>query len=179
MGDTIEEKAVGRLSELLALDYGICPEKARHIRTAAALHDVGKLRLPAALLNKPGKLDAHEFEVIKTHTVLGAKMLQGLQGELGVMARTCCLYHHEWWNGCGYCGRRIDELPLYVSITAISDVYIALISKRPYKHAWPQHEAMAYIQSKAGTQFNPALVKGFLSLIRSDSRVPAIFTEGR
>ena len=176
---THEDKAVGRLTEIIALQCGVCSSKAKQIRTAATLHDIGKQRIPAEILNKPGKLDAHEFEIIKTHTTLGAEILVSIQGELGVMARECCLYHHEWFDGKGYWGRRIGDLPYYLQYVAISDVFAALISERPYKHAWPPAEAVQYIQSKAGTQFDPELVEVFLYLVRDDSRVKALFMEGR
>jgi putative two-component system response regulator len=174
-----EEKTVGRLTEIIALQCGVCSDQARTIRTAATLHDIGKQKIPEVVLNKPGALDEHEFEIIKAHTTLGTEILMSVQGELGVMARTCCLYHHEWFNGEGYWGRRIGDLPFYVALVAISDVFTALISERPYKSAWPPGEAVQYIQSKAGTQFDPELVEVFLSVIRDDSRVPALFMEGR
>jgi putative two-component system response regulator len=170
-----ENKAVGQLSCLLASAYGVSPGIARQIGIAAALHDVGKQRLPAELLNLPRKLEPHEFEIIKTHTVLGAELLQSVQGSLGEMARNCCLWHHEWHNGGGYFGRRMDSLPFYLPFVAISDVFTALVSKRAYKEAWPPQEAMDYLADKAGTQFDPELVKVFLWLIQNDRRVPAVF----
>lgn len=173
-----EIRAVARLSALLAQECGIHPTAAKRIGTAAALHDIGKIQIPADILNKPEPLDKREFEIIKTHTVLGADMLSSIQGEVGIVARKVCRYHHEHYDGGGYWGKYTDELPLYVSITAISDVFVALVSERPYKSAWPPQEALDYIQSKAGTQFNPVLAQSFLSLIRNDSRVPAIFMKG-
>lgn len=166
---------MGRLVRLLALAHGASPEKARQIGTAAALHDVGKQKIDPGILNKPGKLTAQEFEAVKTHTTLGAGMLAGLQGELGEMARDCCRWHHEWYNGAGYWGRRADGLPFFVPFVSISDVFTALVSPRPYKEAWPPCEAVAYIKQQSGTQFSPELVGVFLSLVGSDSRVPAIF----
>ena len=173
-----EGRAVARLAEIMALEQGSSLATARQIRTAAALHDIGKQKIPASILNKPGKLTRQEFEVVKTHTVLGAKMLANFQGELGEMARITALYHHEWHNGCGYWGKRADTLPYYVSIIAIADVFTALICERPYKRAWPPGEVMEYIQNQSGTQFSPALVDFFLSMVRGDSRVPALF-DGR
>ena len=178
IGKYNEERAVGRLSEIVALGCGVNSGKARQIRIAAALHDVGKLKIPESILLKPGELDAQEFEIIKTHTVLGVETLASVQGELGVMARACCEWHHEWHNGGGYWGRRMGDLPFYLPFVAISDVFTALISERPYKQAWPPHKAVDYIQKQAGTQFSPELVTTFLSLIRSDERVAAIFYGG-
>ncbi|MDR0294495.1 MAG: HD domain-containing protein [Oscillospiraceae bacterium] len=170
-----EDRAVSRLSEIVALECGVHPAAARQIRIAAALHDIGKQRIAASIINKPGKLDAREFEIMKTHTALGASMLKSIQGELGEKIRLTALYHHENWDGSGYFGKYADELPVYVPIVSICDVAVALVSERPYKSAWPPREMIAYIQGKAGTQFNPALVRIFLSLIRHDNRVPAIF----
>jgi HD-GYP domain-containing protein (c-di-GMP phosphodiesterase class II) len=175
MRKNAEERAVARLAEIVALDCGIHPATARQIRTATALHDIGKLKIAGSILKKPGKLDEREFEIMKTHTTLGADMLSNIQGELGRMARNICRYHHEHWDGVhGYWGRRTDSLPLYVSIAAISDVFVALINERPYKTAWPPQAALEYIQKQAGTQFSPALVNRFLSLITHDKRIQAI-----
>lgn len=171
-----EETATARLAELVALEYGVHPAVARQIRTAAALHDIGKVKIPESILNKPGKLDGREFEIIKAHTRLGAELLESIRGSLGEMARLIALYHHEWWSGGGYFGRHTDELPCYISIVAIADVYTALVCERPYKHAWPPEEALAYIQNQAGNQFSHALVKVFLPLAQNDSRVSALLS---
>lgn len=170
---------VGQLTEIVTLECGVHPAVAKQVRVAATLHDVGKQKIPVSILNKPGKLDAREFEIIKTHTVLGAEALTSVKGELGEMARACCLFHHEWWNGFGYCGRKTDELPFYVAAVAISDVFVALVCERPYKTAWPPQEALDYIQNQAGTQFSPALVEMFIALILNDNRVPALFADVR
>jgi putative two-component system response regulator len=115
---------------------------------------------------------------MKMHTINGGLLLGSVQGEIGKMARLCCVYHHEWYSGDGYWGLYMNDLPLYVQIVAVCDVLVALVHERPYKRSWPPKEAMDYIQGQAGTQFNPGLVKVFLSLIRNDSRIPAIFGGG-
>jgi putative two-component system response regulator len=170
-----EDRAVGRLAELIALACGLDPAKARQIRIAATLHDVGKQKICPALLSKPGKLTEAEFEVMKTHTTLGAAMLESLHGELGEMARNMARWHHEAWDGSGYWGKFLCELPFYVEIVGIADTFTALVSARPYKHSWPPEEALAYIRSQADTRFNPLLVDIFVPLVRHDSRVAAIF----
>jgi putative two-component system response regulator len=170
-----ENKAVARLSEIIALEHGYPSAMARRIGIAAALHDSGKIKIAPEILCKPGKLTVQEFEVVKAHTVLGAEMLTSLQCDLGKMARDCCRYHHEKWDSSGYWGVSAAELPEYVAITSISDVFVSLISERVYKHAWPPKEAMDYIEQQAGAQFSPELVGVFLPLVRNDSRVPAIF----
>jgi putative two-component system response regulator len=172
-----ENKAVGQLSEILALKHGYDRAKARQIRNAAILHDIGKQRIDKKIINKPGKLTAHEFEIIKTHTKIGVEILASVHGDLGDMAKIICHFHHEWYNpSCGgYWGVSSYYLPDYVSFVAISDVYTSLICKRPYKPAWTQDKALGYIKHQAGKQFAPELAKSFISLIREDNRVPAIF----
>jgi len=165
-----EDKAGARLAEILAARQGFSPAVARQIRTAAILHDIGKQKIPAVILHKPGKLDKREFEVIKTHTTLGANMLANVQGDLGAMIQNVCLYHHEWHNGAGYWGKSAEELPAYIQIVSISDVFMALINQRPYKSAWPLEAALIYIQNQAGTQFSRELVNAFLSLAESDGQ---------
>jgi len=170
-----ETKTVARLTEIIALECGVSSAAAKQIRTAAALHDVGKQKIPKSILNKPGKLTHQEFEIVKTHTVLGAKILNDIEGELGEMARIIAMYHHERYDGGGYWGRRTGELPVYVSITAIADVFTALVCARPYKQPWPPFEALAYIENQTGMQFDPALTAVFLPLARNDSRVSALY----
>jgi putative two-component system response regulator len=172
-----ENKTVAQLSELLALERGYSPAKARQIRNAAALHDIGKQQIPESILNKPGKLTAREFEIMKEHTKLGAAMVSGIQGEIGEMATLICLYHHEYQNGQGYWSVPAYYLPDYVPIVSISDMFTALVVKRVYKDAWPPEDALAYIQGKAGNQFAAVLVEVFINLIRSDSRVKDIFAD--
>ena len=167
---------MARLSEIVALETGISPEKARQIRTAAALHDIGKQKIPESILNKPGKLSAGEFEVMKTHTLLGAEMLTAMKGALGAMAVKIALFHHEFWDGNGYWGVPVSCLPDFVGITSICDVFTALTAVRCYKAAWPPEDALVYIQNQAGTQFSGELVGVFLPLVRNDSRVADIFT---
>jgi putative two-component system response regulator len=166
---------VTRLAELVSLAKGDSLVKARQIRIAAALHDIGKLKIPASLLDKPGKLTAREFDVMKTHTKIGAVMLSTLRGELGAITRTVCEFHHEKMDGTGYWGVRAGDLPDYVAIVSIADVYVACRSVRPYKAAWSERETLDYIKTQAGTQFSPGLAEDFITLIQSDSRVPAIF----
>jgi HD-GYP domain-containing protein (c-di-GMP phosphodiesterase class II) len=174
MCNTKEDKLCALLAEALAIERGYSSREARKIRTAAMLHDIGKTALPKAILNKPGKLTEAEFEIVKTHTTRGAELLSSIQGDMGEFLRGVCQYHHEYHNGAGYWGKPAYELPPHVPIISIADVYTALISERVYKKAWPKADALAYIQNQAGTQFSPELVSDFLSLMKDDSRVPAI-----
>ena len=173
-----EEKAVARLAGIVALKCGASSKEADLLRTAAALHDIGKQKIPKRILNKPGKLTAQEFEVVKTHTTLGAEMLTSIQGKLGEMARVIAMYHHERYDGQGYWGKFLYELPHYLQFVTIADIFTALVCGRPYKEPWPPHDALAYIRSQSGAQFNPLLVDVFIPLAREDDRMSALF-EGR
>ena len=161
-----EDRAAAGLAEMLALAYGIEPETARQIGYATALHDVGKMMIPLLhIISKPAALTPAEFAHMKTHTIWGASILKRISCDFGVMARKIALYHHERWDSTGYWGMNAAELPDYVQIAAISDVYTALISpNRPYKQSWPPDEALQHIKDGAGTHFNPALVEVFVSL---------------
>jgi putative two-component system response regulator len=167
---------VARIAEIMALEQGVSSASASQIRAASVLHDIGKIRIPAAILNKPGKRDAREFEIMKTHTTMGAELLSSITGNLGTMSRAACLWHHEHHNGGGYWGKTSPELPPYVPIISIADVFVALVSRRPYKEAWPLKQAVEYIENQAGTQFSPELVKLFTALIRLDGRLKAIYS---
>lgn len=175
MSEIVEDKLVGYLSEIVAKKCGMYPAVTSRLRVAAGLHDVGKIKIPDTIVNKPGKLTPKEFEVMKTHTVHGAKMLENVQGELGVMARTISMMHHEQWDGKGYWNKYLCDLPAYVAIVSIADVFIALLSVRAYKSAWPPDEAIEYIRKKAGTKFSPSLVEIFVELVQHDKSIQALF----
>lgn len=135
---------------------------------AAPLHDIGKIHIPDAVLNKPGKLTEEEFEIMKTHTTAGEELLTHAKAELGESgylntAVEMAAYHHEWWNGKGYpYGISGEEIPLCARIMAVADVFDALTSKRCYKSAMPLEKAYAIIREEAGTHFDPAVVEAFL-----------------
>lgn len=173
---TSEDKIVAQLSEILALKCGMHSAVASRLRTASALHDIGKLKIPDSIINKPGTLTAQEFEIMKTHTTHGAAILASIQGDLGIMAQTICEFHHEWYDGSkSYFGKYACDLPPYVPIVSIVDVFTALLAERAYKGAWLPEEATEYIHNQAGKQFNPALVEVFISLVRHDDCVKALY----
>ena len=161
-----DDLRVGNLAEALALRNGTDPVTAGLIKKAAELHDVGKFKIPESILRKPDKLSADEFEIVKTHTFLGASMLKEMRGDLGVMARNICNWHHERYDKRGYWLESLDDLPPYIPMVTICDVYIAVTSpNRPYKAAWSHNQALSYIESQAGKQFCPKLAKIFLALM--------------
>lgn len=146
----------------LALAVGLPREQAELILATSPLHDIGKIAIPDAILLKPAALDTYEFEIIKTHTTLGAKMLSGSDSVFLRMAESIALSHHEKWDGSGYPrGLKEEEIPLVGRICAIADVFDALTSSRPYKRAWSCDEAIAEIKRLKKTHFDPKLVEAF------------------
>lgn len=144
---------------------------------AAPLHDIGKIHIPDAILNKPGKLTEEEFEIMKTHTTAGEELLTHAKEELGESgylntAVEMAAYHHEWWNGEGYpYGISGEEIPLCARIMAVADVFDALASKRCYKNPMPLEKAYAIIREESGTHFDPVVVVAFLAVMEDIGRM--------
>lgn len=140
----------------------------RDMIVAAPLHDIGKIHIPDAVLNKPGRLSDEEFAIMKAHTTAGEELLKHAREELGESgylntAIEMAAYHHEWWNGRGYpYGISGEEIPLCARIMAVADVFDALASKRCYKGAMPLEKAYAIIREESGTHFDPAVAEAFL-----------------
>jgi putative two-component system response regulator len=156
---------VGQMSAQIAKALSLPETDVELIRRAAPLHDVGKIAIPDAILLKPGKLTPEEFEHMKTHTTLGAKMLSGGRFPLLQMAEDIALTHHEHWNGKGYIGLQGESIPIAGRIVAVADVFDALTNERPYKKAWPRHEALEEIQRQSEQQFDPHVVQAFLEIM--------------
>jgi response regulator RpfG family c-di-GMP phosphodiesterase len=160
---------IDRMSQLayrLGRVAGMSRDEAELLRDASAMHDVGKVGLPDAILHKPGRLDPDEWDVMKRHTATGAAILGGSRSPLLQMAETIALTHHERWDGRGYPrGLAGVEIPLVGRICAICDVYDALLSKRPYKDSWSVEAALDEIETQAGRHFDPRLVALFLKLV--------------
>jgi putative two-component system response regulator len=152
--------------ERLALELGHDRQAVELLKQASTMHDVGKIGIPDHILLKPGRLDEHEFEVMRTHAAIGAEILGGSDSALLILARTIAETHHEKWDGSGYPkGLAGEAIPLEGRIVALCDVFDALTSERPYKKAWPIEEAMAHIQASAGSHFDPALVEVFSAIL--------------
>ncbi len=133
---------------------------------AAPMHDVGKIGISENILQKPGPLTPKEFELIKSHSIIGAKLLSGNNSKLLKMAKTIALTHHEKWDGSGYPNSLYgDKIPLSGRIAAICDVFDALTSERPYKKAWPADDAFSVLYQEKGRHFDPDLVDLFLQNI--------------
>jgi putative two-component system response regulator len=156
---------VARTAELLAGRLGLDSELIATIRSAAALHDVGKIGIPDRILLKPGKLMAEEFELIKTHTTIGARILGGSGFPVLQMASEIALAHHEHWDGMGYpSGRKGRAIPITGRIVSVADAFDAMTHARPYKSAFSVRHAVAEIERCSGSQFDPRVVDAFMTL---------------
>lgn len=157
---------VGDVSYKIACECGLYEGDCELIRLAAPLHDIGKVGIADKLLRKPGRLTPEEFEQIKAHTEIGAEILANSKSEILQVAHVIARSHHERWDGTGYCRKLAgEEIPLAGRIVAVADVFDALTSERPYKHAWTVDEAVAEIERAAGTQFDPLVVQAFVSAL--------------
>ncbi|MGD0198402.1 MAG: HD domain-containing phosphohydrolase [Solirubrobacteraceae bacterium] len=156
---------IGHTAALLAAELGLGTATVERLRLAAPLHDIGKIAIPDSILLKPGKLTAEEFEIIKSHTLIGARILGGSQSLLLRTAAEIALSHHERWDGCGYPhGLAGDAIPLAGRIVAVADVFDALAHRRPYKQPWSIEEAVAEIHNQSKRHFDADVVEAFEAL---------------
>jgi putative two-component system response regulator len=153
---------VGRLSAALAAEMDVDSALVADIGEAAHLHDIGKIGIPDAILLKPAKLSATEFEAMKRHAEIGARILAGSSSPLFGLAAEIALTHHERWSGGGYPrGLAGEAVPLPGRIVALADAVDAMSHDRPYKPAMPRDEMLAEVDRCAGSQFDPAVVRAF------------------
>ncbi len=154
---------VGVMAMILGRAVGLSAEEGEILRNVAPLHDLGKVGIPDRILSKPGSLNDTEWEIMKTHTVLGYQLLCDSDHPAIQRAGLIALTHHEKWDGSGYpTGLSGETIPIEGRIVGMVDVFDALTSNRPYKKAWSSPEAFDYIENKAGTDFDPNLVGVFL-----------------
>src|SRR6185369_13665671 len=157
---------VGKLSALLAQEFGCDEDTCYMIELAARLHDIGKIGVPDAILLKPQKLNDAEQQIMRTHTTVGAELLSKSNIPHMQMAEEIARFHHEWWDGTGYPGSVSGSgIPLAARITALADVFDALTHKRPYKVAWPIQAALDEIARLKNRQFDPQLADYFIVLV--------------
>ena len=151
---------------------------------SAPLHDVGKIRIPDAILNKEGKLTPEEFTNMKTHTTAGGAILEhvlkGVESDNYLSeAQNMAVYHHEWWNGAGYPnGLKGSDIPLSARIMAIADVFDALVSTRSYKGPFSFKDAVAIIKDESGSHFDPDVVEAFLNCLEEIKKVSQKYDTG-
>ena len=144
--------------------YSLTEADIALITTASSLHDIGKIRIPEEILNKPGRLTDEEFKIMQNHTIIGARILKNMEGyedeELMMVAYQICRWHHERYDGKGYPdGLKGEEIPISAQVVSIADVYDALTSERCYKKAFDHDTAMNMILDGQCGQFNPILLK--------------------
>jgi putative two-component system response regulator len=153
---------VAIVARMIAEEVGLDAGQCRMIFLASALHDVGKIGLPDAILSKPGPLTQDERRQMQQHADFGAEILSDSSSDLIQIARKIAESHHERWDGSGYSrGLSGDSIPIEARIVAIADVFDALCSKRAYKAAWPIADAFREIVNSSGTHFDPACVAAF------------------
>jgi hypothetical protein len=156
---------VGEMAARLARELGLGDRMVRLVRHAAPLHDLGKIAIPDSILLKPGRLTDEEFEVVKSHAVLGARVLAGAEAEVMEVAERIARCHHERWDGAGYPdGLRGEAVPLEARLVGVADVFDVLVHERPYKESWTVEAAVAEIRAGAGSQFAPDVVRAFEAL---------------
>jgi response regulator RpfG family c-di-GMP phosphodiesterase len=175
LGEVIETRSketgnhvrrVAEFSYFLALKYGLDQTQAELLRIASPMHDVGKVGIPDAVLMKPGKLDPSEVEIIQRHTQIGHEILKNSKREIMKAAEIAASQHHERWDGKGYpSGRKAEETHIFGRITALTDVFDALLHKRVYKEAWDLQKVLNYIREEREKSFEPRLVDIFLENI--------------
>jgi response regulator RpfG family c-di-GMP phosphodiesterase len=157
-------RRVGEYAWLLGRCMGLRAEAADLLRVASPLHDVGKIGIPDAVLNKPGPLTPEEFNLVKTHTLIGNRLLGSSPRRIFRMAANVALQHHERWDGRGYPeGRRGEEIDLFARITCVADVFDALTHRRVYKDAWPLEETLAFLRQEKERHFDPQVVDCFFA----------------
>jgi len=148
----------------LAKKIGMSGTELIHIQRGATLHDIGKMGIPDHILYKPGPLSEEEWHIMRQHPQFARELLSPI--EYLTPAKEIPYYHHERWDGSGYpLGLTGEEIPLSARMFAVVDVYDALVSDRPYRPAWPQQDALNYIQEQKGVLFDPDIVSVFINLI--------------
>ncbi len=164
-GRHIEDTA--SLAEKIAKELKLSPTEIENIKYAAVLHDLGKIAINEKILSKKGHLNAQEKEIINTHPLIAAEILREIHTLRGAIP--AILYHHERYDGKGYpMGLKGEEIPLGARIVALSDVYHALISNRPYRKALSKKKALQIIKKESGRQFDPQIVKIFLKVVEKE-----------
>lgn len=163
---------VGEISRFLAGATGLPPEEASFIGIAAPMHDIGKLGIPDSILYKPGVISANEYEIIKTHTLIGGSIFKNPCSPEIEYARQVSVYHHERWDGQGYpYGLAGEDIPLAARITAVADVFDVILSWRSYKNPSTETKAAQTITRNKGTQFDPLVVEAFADNLKDVCRI--------
>src|SRR5206468_1566845 len=162
--DALEAGATDFLIKPLDAHLGLGNETVHVLEVAAPMHDIGKIGIPDAVLLKEGPLTREEIEVMKAHPRIGYDILKGSPSKYLSMGAIIALGHHEKFEGTGYPnGLHGEDIPLVARVVAVADVFDALVSARPYKHAWPIDESIDYVKGQRGKHFDPTCVDAFLA----------------
>ncbi|VAX07468.1 Response regulator [hydrothermal vent metagenome] len=168
---------VTKYSQLLGIQYGLSEYEVEMLTIAAPLHDIGKLGIPDAVLLKPAKLTAEEFEVVKSHCIIGHNMLSHSKRETLRAAAIIAYQHHEKWDGTGYPqGLKGNNIHTFGRIVALADVFDALFAKRIYKDEWALDEVLSYLKEERGRQFDPQLVDVLLQNAEAFAQIRSQYT---
>ncbi len=174
----MHEIRIGSMVRLLSRAVGLSEKQGELLENAALMHDIGKIGIADAVLLKPDRLSPEEFEIIKTHTTIGAEIIGDHSSELMKMARTVALSHHEKWDGSGYpFGLVGEQIPLESRIVAIVDVFDALCSKRPYKNPLSIDQALAVMHDESARHFDPRLLSSFFSVVPEIIRIHSMYAD--
>jgi two-component system response regulator RpfG len=159
-------KRMAKYSGLIARGMGLSEDEIEEIEMAAPMHDIGKIGIPDAIMQKKGRLTAEEVAIMQTHAQIGYEILKGSPSRFLQAAAVIAQNHHEKFDGTGYpFGLKNNNIPLMARIVALADVFDALTSERPYKEAWDWQKAVDYIIEQKGAHFDPDLVDVFLTHI--------------
>jgi putative two-component system response regulator len=171
-------RRIQEYSALLGRKCGLPGDHVELLYLASAMHDLGKIGIPDSVLLKPGKLNAEEWTVMKSHTVIGAQSLANSRFKLIQLAETIARSHHERWDGKGYpTGLKGMEIPMEARIVSIVDSFDAMLSQRPYKQPMPLDEVLEIIRSESGQAYDPAIVNIFLANIEEFKNVAMAFSD--
>jgi len=171
-------RRVAEYARILGKAYGLSDQEADSLWAVAPMHDIGKIGIPDAILNKPGKLESEEYEVMKGHAHIGWSFFKNSPRPLLQAAAIVAYEHHERWDGAGYPrGLRGEEIHIFGRITAIADVFDALGTKRVYKPAWTLDEVLDYLKQQREKQFDPHLVDLVLANIEAFKAIQKEFSD--
>ena len=166
---------MARYSSLIGTNLGLAPETVHVLEVAAPMHDIGKIGIPDSVLLKDGPLTREEIDVMKAHPRIGYDILKGSPSKYLSMGAIIALGHHEKFDGFGYPnGLHGEDIPLVARVVAVADVFDALVSERPYKHAWPIDESIDFVKAQRGKHFDPTCVDAFLA---DRAKIEAIIKE--
>jgi len=169
---------MAKYSRLIAEQLGLAAEECDAIELAAPMHDIGKIGIPDEILRKPARLSHCEFEIMKTHTVIGYEILKDSPSKYLQLGAVIALSHHEKYNGTGYPHRLgTDDIPLPARIVSVADAYDALTSERPYKPRWPMQKAIDYLNEQRGKFFDPQCLDAFFAELDRVNRIQYMLSD--